>query len=48
MVRGYYQRHARDASVTKLIAKSMMRVFFPELSHFEQPLSGMYNKNQNE
>jgi glucosyl-3-phosphoglycerate synthase len=40
MVRGYYQRHAQDAAVTKLIAKPMMRVFFPELSHFEQPLSG--------
>jgi glucosyl-3-phosphoglycerate synthase len=40
MVRGYYQRHGGDASVTKLIAKPMIRVFFPELSHFEQPLSG--------
>jgi glucosyl-3-phosphoglycerate synthase len=40
MVRGYYQRHARDAPVTKLIAKPMLRVFFPELSNIEQPLSG--------
>ena len=40
MVRGYYQRHGRDAPVTKLIAKPMISVFFPELSHFEQPLSG--------
>lgn len=40
MVRGYYQRHARDAPVTKLIAKPMISTFFPELSHFEQPLSG--------
>jgi glucosyl-3-phosphoglycerate synthase len=40
MVRGYYQRHARDAPVTKLIAKPMLRIFFPELSNFEQPLSG--------
>lgn len=40
MVRGYYQRHGRDAPVTKLIAKPMIRIFFPELSHFEQPLSG--------
>ena len=40
MVRGYYQRHTRDAAVTKLIAIPMMRIFFPELSHFEQPLSG--------
>jgi glucosyl-3-phosphoglycerate synthase len=40
MVRGFYQRHGRDAPVTKLIAKPMLRVFFPELSDFEQPLSG--------
>ena len=40
MVRGYYQRHARDAPVTKLIAKPMIHIFFPELSNIEQPLSG--------
>ncbi len=40
MVRGYYQRHARDGAVTKLVAKPMIHVFFRELSHFEQPLSG--------
>jgi glycosyltransferase involved in cell wall biosynthesis len=40
MVRGYYQRQNRDAPVTKLIAKPMLHIFFPELSHFEQPLSG--------
>ena len=40
MVRGYYQRQARDAPVTKLIAKPMLHIFFPELTHFEQPLSG--------
>jgi hypothetical protein len=40
MVRGYYQRHGRDAPVTKLIDKPMIGVFFPELYHFEQPLSG--------
>ena len=40
MVRGYYERHTRDAPVTKLIAKPMMHIFFPELSNFEQPLSG--------
>lgn len=40
MVRGYYQRHTRDAAVTKLIARPMLHAFFPELSHFEQPLSG--------
>ena len=40
MVRGFYQRHPRDAPVTKLIAIPMIRIFFPELSHIEQPLSG--------
>ncbi|MFQ5970258.1 MAG: glycosyltransferase [Nitrososphaerales archaeon] len=40
MSRGYYQRRPRDAPVTKLIARPMLAVFFPELSHFEQPLSG--------
>ena len=40
MVRGYYQRHAMDAPVTKLIARPMISVFFPEISQFEQPLSG--------
>lgn len=34
------ERHARDATVTKLIARPMLNIFFPELSHFEQPLSG--------
>lgn len=40
MSRGFYTRHARDAAVTKLIARPMLYTFFPELSHFEQPLSG--------
>jgi glycosyltransferase involved in cell wall biosynthesis len=40
MVRGFYERHARDAAVTKLIARPMLHIFFPELAHFEQPLSG--------
>lgn len=40
MSRGFYTRHARDAAVTKLIARPMLHIFFPELSHFEQPLSG--------
>jgi len=40
MTRGFYQRLPRDAAVTKLIAKPMLRIFFPELSHIEQPLSG--------
>jgi glycosyltransferase involved in cell wall biosynthesis len=40
MSRGFYTRHTRDAAVTKLIARPMLHVFFPELAHFEQPLSG--------
>lgn len=40
MSRGFYQRQSRDAAVTKLIAKPMLNIFFPEVSHFEQPLSG--------
>ncbi|HEU4824653.1 MAG TPA: glycosyltransferase [Nitrososphaeraceae archaeon] len=40
MSRGFYQRQPRDAAVTKLIARPMLNVFFPEVSHFEQPLSG--------
>ena len=36
-VEGFYQRHSRDAAVTKLIAKPMVN---QEVSHFEQPLSG--------
>jgi glycosyltransferase involved in cell wall biosynthesis len=33
--RGFYLRQPRDAAVTKLIARPMLNVFFPELSHFE-------------
>jgi hypothetical protein len=40
MARGYYYRHPRDAAVTKLIAKPMLSVFFPELTNVKQPLSG--------
>ncbi|WP_158384888.1 glycosyltransferase [Candidatus Nitrososphaera evergladensis] len=40
MTRGFYERHPKDAAVTKLIARPMISVFFPELSGFEQPLSG--------
>ncbi len=40
MSRGMYLRAPRDASVTKLVAKPLLWVFFPEISHFEQPLSG--------
>jgi len=40
MSRGYYHRRPRDAAVTKLVAKPMLSVFFPELVQMEQPLSG--------
>ena len=40
MVRGYYQRQPREATVTKLIARPMLHILFPEFSHSEQPLSG--------
>jgi glycosyltransferase involved in cell wall biosynthesis len=40
MARGMYLRHPRDAGVTKLVAKPLLRVFFPEVAHFDQPLSG--------
>jgi glucosyl-3-phosphoglycerate synthase len=40
MSRGFYTRHSRDAAVTKLVARPMLHTFFPELAHFEQPLSG--------
>lgn len=33
---------ARNAGrVTELVAKPLLNIFFPELSHFQQPLSGM-------
>jgi glucosyl-3-phosphoglycerate synthase len=40
MSRGYYQRANYDGAVTKLVAKPLSWVFFPEVFHFEQPLSG--------
>lgn len=40
MTRGFYDRYPSDAAVTKLIAYPMLGAFFPEVSHFEQPLSG--------
>jgi glycosyltransferase involved in cell wall biosynthesis len=40
MSRGYYQRANFDGAVTKLVAKPLSRVFFPEIAHFNQPLSG--------
>ncbi|WP_309492921.1 glycosyltransferase [Candidatus Hecatella orcuttiae] len=40
MVRGAYFRALRDAPVTKLVAKRLIHIFFPELEHYEQPLTG--------
>lgn len=40
MARGWYLRAPSDASVTKLVAKPMLWTFFPEIWHYEQPLSG--------
>jgi glycosyltransferase involved in cell wall biosynthesis len=40
MSRGYYQRAKYDAAVTKLVAKPLAGVFFPEIAHINQPLAG--------
>lgn len=40
MTRGQYLRAPRDAPVTKLVAKPLLGTFFPEISYFDQPLSG--------
>jgi glycosyltransferase involved in cell wall biosynthesis len=40
MSRGYYQRAKYDGAVTKLVAKPLSKVFFPEIAHFKQPLAG--------
>ena len=40
MSRAYYRRAKHDGAVTKLIAKPLSRVFFPEIAHFKQPLCG--------
>jgi glycosyltransferase involved in cell wall biosynthesis len=40
MSRGYYRRAEYDGAVTKLVAKPLSGVFFPEISVFNQPLSG--------
>lgn len=40
MVRGQYHRAPRDAAVTKLIARPLLKIFFPEIPYLEQPLSG--------
>jgi glycosyltransferase involved in cell wall biosynthesis len=40
MSRGFYHRAFYDGAVTKLVAKPLCRVFFPEVAHFNQPLAG--------
>jgi len=40
MSRGYYRRANYDGAVTKLVAKPLSWAFFPEVAHFNQPLSG--------
>jgi glucosyl-3-phosphoglycerate synthase len=40
MARGYYRRADYDGAVTKLVAKPLTGVFFPEIAHIDQPLSG--------
>ena len=40
MSRGYYRRADYDGAVTKLVAKPLTGVFFPEVAYFNQPLSG--------
>ena len=40
MSRGFYTRHARDAELQSTLQDLMLHTFFPELSHFDQPLSG--------
>jgi glycosyltransferase involved in cell wall biosynthesis len=40
MARASYLRAPRDAGVTKLVAKPLLYVFFPEIGHFDQPLTG--------
>jgi hypothetical protein len=37
MARGYYDRHPRDAVLTKLVAKPVLSIFFPELMNVEHP-----------
>jgi len=40
MSRGYYRRAEYDGAVTKLVARPLAGIFFPEIQHFNQPLSG--------
>ncbi len=38
-VKGAFARNA--GRVTELVARPLLKIFYPELSHFQQPLSGM-------
>ncbi len=40
MSRGYYRRAEYDGAGTKLVAKPLSWVFFPEIAYFNQPLTG--------
>ncbi|RLI28721.1 MAG: hypothetical protein DRO46_03595 [Candidatus Hecatellales archaeon] len=40
MCRGAYFREPQDAPVTKLVAKRLLSIFFPEIAHLDQPLTG--------
>jgi glucosyl-3-phosphoglycerate synthase len=40
MCRGAYFREPTDAPVTKLVAKRLLSIFFPEIAHLDQPLTG--------
>ena len=40
MTRAAYYRAPSDAPVTKLVAKRLLWIFFPEISHYDQPLTG--------
>jgi glucosyl-3-phosphoglycerate synthase len=40
MSRGAYFREPQDAPVTKLVAKRLLGIFFPEIAHLDQPLTG--------
>jgi glucosyl-3-phosphoglycerate synthase len=40
MSRGAYFREPQDAPITKLVAKRLLGIFFPEIAHMDQPLTG--------
>lgn len=40
MSRGAYFREPQDAPVTKLVAKRLLTIFFPEIAYLDQPLTG--------